>query len=167
MLKTLCFALLCSLFFQQTVYSQIVTPPRQKIELLGLTLSGKTEKVSIEHFEKNHTLISATINDPYNNNLKTSFQGVYFSELVKKYAKPETTRVFVKAIDGYSVETPVDLMKTEQMLFVFKDQNGYLNVSKMGPARIIYPIKETVSKEQLLKIGLHWVWQIKSLEFKK
>ncbi len=150
-----------------STFASTTKPPRQKIEIKGLTKTGKNELLTIERIEKEVNLITASINDPYNNNVKTTFSGVYFSDLVNKYAKPETTKVFVKAIDGYSVETPIEIMKSEKMIFAIKDQDGYLSVTRMGPARIIYPIKETVSKEQLLKIGLHWVWQIKSLEFKK
>lgn len=142
-------------------------PPRQKIEISGLTLSGKLEKISVDTLEKEVPSIKTVIFDPYNKNLKTTFTGVYFSDFVKKYAKPETTKVFVKAIDGYSVETPVELMKSEKIIMVYKDEEGYLSVKRMGPVRIIYPMKEPLTKEQLLKIGLHWVWQVKSLEFKK
>lgn len=158
-----------SFFFsvQDTVSAKENKAPRQKIELLGLTLSGKPQKIAVDALEKELPNVSATILDPYNNNMKTTFTGLSFYDLAKKYATPEATKVFVKAIDGYSVETPIELMKTEKMIFAIKDQNGYLSIKRMGPARIIYPIKEELTKEHLLRIGLHWVWQVKSLEFKK
>lgn len=156
-----------SLSFSFPLIAKDNKPPRQKIEITGLTLSGKSEKIAVDVLEKEIPNITTTILDPYNNNLKTTFSGIYFSDLVKKYAKQDATKVFVKAIDGYSVETPIELMKTEKMIFALKDQNGYLSIKRMGPARIIYPVKEELTKEQLLRIGLHWVWQIKSLEFRK
>lgn len=160
---------LISLFLpiHHSAFAKDNKPPRQKIEISGLTLSGKAEKIAVDVLEKEIPNVSATILDPYNNNMKTTFTGLSFYDLAKKYAKPEATKVFVKAIDGYSVETPIELMKTEKMIFAIKDQNGYLSIKRMGPARIVYPIKEELTKEHLLRIGLHWVWQIKSLEFRK
>jgi hypothetical protein len=58
-------------------------------------------------------------------------------------------------------------MKAEKMILAIKDQQGYLGVNRMGPTRVIYPIEKMIDKDLLLKIGLHWVWQIKSLEFRK
>lgn len=143
------------------------TPPRQKIEISGLTISGSPLKISVNDLEKNLNLVKTTIYDPYNKNAKTTFEGFYFYDLVKKYAKPEVKNVYVKAIDGYSVETPIETMKAEKMILAIKDQQGYLGVNRMGPTRVIYPIEKMIDKDLLLKIGLHWVWQIKSLEFRK
>lgn len=165
MLKRI-FLLLSALTISLQSFS-VETPPRQKIEILGMTQSGKPLKLSVAEIEKNLNKVKTTIFDPYNKNEKTSFEGVYFYDLVKKYAKPEVKIVYVKAIDGYSVETPIEVMKNEKMILAIKDQAGYLNVNRMGPMRVIYPIETMINKDLLLKIGLHWVWQIKSLEFRK
>lgn len=165
MLKKIIFA-----FFVLTLSFRIFsasTPPRQKIEISGLTISGSPLKISVNDLEKNLNLVKTTIYDPYNKNEKTTFEGFYFYDLVKKYAKPEVKKVYVKAIDGYSIETPIETMKAEKMILAIKDQQGYLGVNRMGPTRVIYPIEKMIDKDLLLKIGLHWVWQIKSLEFRK
>lgn len=165
MLKKLFFTLL-SLSICLSIYSK-ETPPRQKIDVTGLTLGGKNLKISVDVLEKNLPLVKTTIFDPYNKNEKTTFEGFYFYDFVKKYAKPEVKTVYVKAIDGYSIETPIETMKAEKMILAIKDQQGYLGVNRMGPTRVIYPIEKMIDKDLLLKIGLHWVWQIKSLEFRK
>lgn len=157
-------------FFVLTLSFQIFsasTPPRQKIEISGHTVSGSAFKISVNELEKNLKLVKTTIYDPYNKNEQTTFEGFYFYDLVKKYAKPDVKIVYVKAIDGYSVETPIETMKSEKMILAIKDQQGYLGVNRMGPVRVIYPIENMINKDLLLKIGLHWVWQIKSMEFRK
>jgi hypothetical protein len=48
----------------------------------------------------------------------------------------------------------------------YKDQNGYLTLDRMGPVRIIENRKGKIAKDLLTKIGVNWVWQVKSIEFK-
>ena len=166
-MKTFFLTLLLAFTCISLTHADDSKPPRQKIELLGLTLSGKNEKISVENLEKEFKTVESYVYDPYNKNKKTKFTGIYFTDFVKKYGKPESTKVLVKAIDGYSVETPLKLMETEKIIIAFKDESGYLSVKRMGPIRVIYPINTLISKENLLRIGLHWVWQVKSIEFKK
>jgi hypothetical protein len=149
-----------------TVYSANL-PSRQKIELLGVTKVNIAKKMSITQIEKDFKFEEFIINDPYNKDLLTHFYGFNFWNLLEKYSEPGIKSVKVTAVDGYSVLINLKDIKDEKMILVFKDKNGYLSVDRMGPIRIIYPLKGVINKEFLLKIGVNWVWQIKSFEFLK
>ena len=144
-----------------------LTVPRQKLELVGLLKPTSPKAISMDQFEKIFKLEIITINDPYNKDLQTSFVGFYFKALIEMYALSEAKIIKINAIDGYQVSIKIADIIKEKMLLVFKDQIGYLKVDRMGPVRIIYPIKGKISKDELFKIGVNWVWQIKSLEFSK
>ena len=154
------FALLssASLFAQNAI-------PRQKITLLGKVVGNKTVSLSINDLEEFKKSESLTIHDPYNKNIKTTFFGFYLQELIAKYAQPSVTKIKIKAIDGYQVEVPRAEVTSTQLFFAFKDDQGYLSVDRMGPVRIIAPFEGIIDKELLLKLGVNWVWKIKSLEF--
>ncbi len=142
-------------------------PPRQKVTLAGEILPNAPKILSVSDMEKFQKPITLTIFDPYNKNLETPFYGFFLSELVKAYAKPDFKILRVNAIDGYRVDIPKADIEKAQLFITYKDNAGYLTVDRMGPARIIAPAKGIISKDQLLKIGVYWVWQVKSFEFIK
>lgn len=142
-------------------------PPRQKINLTGELLANAPKVMSITDMEKFQKPISITIFDPYNKNIETPFYGFYLSELVKAYARPDFKTLRVSAIDGYKIDIPKADIEKAQLFVTYRDKNGYLTVDRMGPARIIAPYKGVIKKDVLLKIGVNWVWQIKSFEFMK
>lgn len=142
-------------------------PPRQKISLLGELLPTAPKAVSVKDMEAFKKAETVTIYDPYNKNLKTVFYGFYLKEMVKAYAKPDFKTLKVVAIDGYKVDIPKADITSGNLFMSYKDDKGYLTVDRMGPGRIIAPVDGIVNKDLLLKIGVYWVWQVKSLEFVK
>lgn len=111
--------------------------------------------------------VSITIFDPFNKNNQTTFFGFYLVDFIKGYGSPDFKLLRVGAIDGYKVDIPKEEIMKGKLFFTYKDNLGYLTVDRMGPARIIAPVDGIVNKDLLLKIGVYWVWQIKTIEFVK
>lgn len=139
--------------------------PRQKIILSGSLTKSAPKEISIKDMEALKKPISITIHDPYNKNIKTQFFGFYLTDLIKAYGAPDFKILRVGAIDGYKVDIPKEEITTGNLFYSYKDNLGYLTVDRMGPARIIAPVEGIVNKDLLLKIGVYWVWQIKTIEF--
>ena len=139
--------------------------PRQKVTLLG-KMNGKSPlSFTVVELEKFTKVQKITIHDPYNKNIKTTFDGFYLEELVKKFAQTGTTKIKVKAIDGYQIDISNTDVSKAKLFLSYKDETGYLSVERMGPARIIAPFEGILSKDLLLTLGVNWVWKVKSIEF--
>lgn len=141
--------------------------PRQKIELFGNALKGAAKSMSVKDLENFKKAESISIYDPYNKNIKTSFYGFSLNELVQANATADLKTLKVTAIDGYKVDIPKADISSAKLFLSYKDDQGYLTVDRMGPGRIIAPVDGVINKDLLLKIGIYWVWQVKSLEFAK
>lgn len=141
--------------------------PRQKITLSGSILPSAPKIISVKDMEDFKKPISITIFDPYDKNTKTTFFGFYLTDLIRAYGSPDFKVLRVGAIDGYKVDIPRDEIIKGNLFYTYKDNLGYLTVDRMGPARIIAPVDGIVNKDLLLKIGVYWVWQIKTIEFVK
>lgn len=141
--------------------------PRQKIILSGSILPTAPKIISVKDMEDFKKPISITIFDPYNKNTKTTFFGFYLTDFVKAYGSADFKTLRVAAIDGYKVDIPRDEITKGNLFYTYKDNLSYLTVDRMGPARIIAPVDGIVNKDLLLKIGVYWVWQIKTIEFVK
>lgn len=150
--------------FSLSVLAQ--NPPRQKVTLSGELLPNAPKVMSVSDMEKFQKPVAVTIFDPYNKNIETAFYGFYLKDLTKAYAK-DFKILRVVAIDGYKVDIPKDEIAKANLFLTYKDNSGYLTVDRMGPARIIAPVKGVVHKDVLLKIGVYWVWQVKSFEYVK
>ncbi|AUN98963.1 hypothetical protein C0V70_12800 [Bacteriovorax stolpii] len=165
-MKKLMLVLLTSLALTTSLFAKDGVP-RQKINLLGELLPSAPKAISVKDMEAFKKPESVTIFDPYNKNIKTVFYGFYLHELVKAYAKPDFKTLKVVAIDGYKVDIPKADITSANLFMSYKDDKGYLTVDRMGPGRIIAPVDGIINKDLLLKIGIYWVWQVKSLEFSK
>ncbi|MEA9355950.1 hypothetical protein SHI21_07050 [Bacteriovorax sp. PP10] len=141
--------------------------PRQKIILSGSLLPTAPKVISVKDMEDFKNSISITIFDPYDKNTKSTFFGFYLKDLVLAYGSPDFKVLRVGAIDGYKVDIPKEEIMKGNLFYTYKDNLGYLTVDRMGPARIIAPVDGIVNKDLLLKIGVYWVWQIKTIEFIK
>lgn len=141
--------------------------PRQKIIFSGLTKTSNSIEVSVADLEKLKNQVTFSIYDPYNKDIKTQFKNISFETIINEYADKSATSMLVKAIDGYSVLIKVEDAKKIPLYVAFKDENGYLSVDRMGPVRIIEKHDSKINKELLAKIGVNWVWQVKTIEFKK
>lgn len=157
---SLCFFILTPAFARSTY-------PRQKLSLLGSVLPSAPKEMTIQDLEKFQKPIMITIHDPYDKNKKNDFFGFYISDFVKTYGSPDFKILRVGAIDGYKVDIPKDEISKANLFYAYKDKQGYLTVDRMGPGRIIAPVKGVVNKDLLLKIGVFWVWQVKTFEFVK
>lgn len=160
------FTLLFISLFSVTAFAK-TSYPRQKVILSGSLLPSAPKTISVKDMENFKKPISITILDPYNKNTKTEFFGFYLTDLVKAYGSPDFKIIRVGAIDGYKVDIPKDEIVKGNLFYSYKDNLGYLSVDRMGPARIIAPVTGIVNKDLLLKIGVYWVWQIKTIEFIK
>lgn len=165
-MKKLMLILLISLSVATSLFAKDGVP-RQKITLTGELLPSAPKSISIKDMESLRKPETITIYDPYNKNIKTVFYGIYLSELVATYAKADFKTLKVMAIDGYKVDIPKADIKNANLFMSYKDDKGYLTVDRMGPGRIVAPVEGIINKDLLLKIGVYWVWQVKSLEFSK
>ena len=161
-MKVLLTALL-SFLLSSSIFA--TTIPRQKVTLLGKINVKSPQSFSVVDLEKFTKVQKITIHDPYNKNIKTTFEGFYLEELVKKFAQAGTTKIKVKAIDGYQIEISNTDVSKAKLFLIYKDENGYLSVERMGPARIMAPFEGIISKDLLLTLGVNWVWKVKSIEF--
>lgn len=166
-MKQLFITFLTTLILITPAFSKDTGYPRQKIMLSGELLPTAPKSISVKDMETFKTPVSVKIFDPYNKNIETEFFGFYLTDLAKAYAKPDFKVLRVAAIDGYKVDIPKAEIAAGNLFMTFKDTSGYLTVDRMGPARFIAPVKGIVNKDLLLKIGVYWVWQVKSIEFIK
>lgn len=166
-MKYLLIAVLTTLVVANSAFSKDVAYPRQKISLAGELLSTAPKTISVKELESFKKPISIKIFDPYNLNIETEFYGFYLTDFVKAYGKETFKILRVTAIDGYSVDIPKADIAAGNLFMSYKNKAGYLTVDHMGPARIIAPVKGIINKDLLLKIGVYWVWQVKSIEFVK
>jgi len=158
------FVLLLALLFGLTAEATSKVP-RQKIQLQGNVKSGTPKNLTISELEKIFPIENIVILDPYNNDLHTKFYGFSFIKLIEKYAGPKAKTVTLKAIDGYQAIIAINLIAKENLFLTYRDQHNYLSVDRMGPTRLIAPIKGKISKDSLMKIGVNWVWQLNAIEF--
>lgn len=165
-MKQLMIALSLCLFIFPQAFARS-SYPRQKIILSGNILPTTPKEMSIEDLEKFKKPISITIYDPYDKNKNNDFFGFYLKDFIKAYGAPDFKLLRVGAIDGYKVDIPKEEIIRENLFYSYKDKQGYLTVDRMGPGRIIAPVKGIVNKDLLLKIGVYWVWQVKTIEFIK
>jgi hypothetical protein len=140
--------------------------PRQKVTIKGLTKSKNPTALDVQTIEKLKAPLEIEIFDPYNKNIKTTFTGYYLKDLIELYAQTDYKIINIVAIDGYKVDLPKDEMIKTNLFLAYKDNKGYLSVDRMGPVRIIAPVKGIINKDELLKLGVYWVWQVKSFEIK-
>ncbi len=141
--------------------------PRQKIELKGLIKSEKKKILNVSDIEKLKYQFDFDLNDPYNNNTKTHFFAISMTQFFEDFAKNDATKVKVSAIDGYQVEISKDTIIKKSLYIAYKNEKGYLGVDNMGPVRIIEKIAGIIPENYLNTYGINWVWQVKTLEFKK
>lgn len=141
--------------------------PRQKIRILGALKQKFPTALNITDLENFHKIESITVHDPYNNNVKTRFYGFYLKDLLTAAAaKEDFSTIMIKAIDGYQVEITKNDIDSAKLFLSYRDDKGYLTVDRMGPVRIIAPFEGIIHKDLLLKVGVNWVWQVKSIEIK-
>lgn len=159
--------ILLSLMLMTPAFSQNTNYPRQKIDLLGELLPGAPKSISVKDLEAFKPQEVITIFDPYNKNIETAFYGIFLKDFVKVYGKLDFKILRVAAIDGYKVDIPKVHITNGNLFLSYKDKAGFLTVDRMGPARIVAPAKGIINKDLLLKIGVYWVWQVKSIEFIK
>lgn len=159
--------LLLSLVLITPAFSKNTSYPRQKIDLLGELLPGAPKSISVKDLEAFRPQEIITIFDPYNKNIETAFYGIYLKDFTKVYGKSDFKILRIAAIDGYKVDIPKSSISTGNLFLSYKDKAGFLTVDRMGPARIVAPVKGVINKDLLLKIGVYWVWQVKSIEFVK
>ena len=166
-MKQLFITALTTLILLTPAFSKDAGYPRQKINLTGELLPTAPKAISVKDMESFKTQDTVKIFDPYNKNIETEIYGFYLNDFVKNYGKTDFKILRVAAIDGYKVDIPKAAIATGNLFMSYKDKTGYLTVDRMGPARIIAPITGIINKDLLLKIGVYWVWQVKSIEFVK
>ena len=140
--------------------------PFQKIYFRGLVLPSTKHVIKVDEFEKYKTT-HISIFDPYSYNRKIKFKGITISSLFKLFARPNADTLKVTAINNYVVTIDKKEAFTEKMFLAFKENNKYITVDRMGPARIIKDGKGKITKMEIAKEGIKWVWQVKTLEFYK
>jgi hypothetical protein len=165
--KKIGYALLVLVIINFNVLYSMTPDNSQKIKLLGLLANKNTISVSIGSIEKKIAMEKISIYDPYNKEIKTEFTGFYFENFIKLYSAKEASSVKIKAIDGYQVKISFKDIKKENMFLAIKDKDGYLGIDRMGPTRVIYPLKNKIPQDVILKIGTNWIWQANSFEFVK
>ena len=137
--------------------------PRQKIYIQG---NVKEEKVyKMNELSSLPTIVEEII-DPYSNNKKIKFQGVYLSEIFNVLANSNATSMNVIAINDYKVTITKALALSEKMILAYKGDDHFLSVTQRGPARIVIPGKGLLTDGALAKEGLNWVWFVKKIVIK-
>lgn len=146
--------------------SRLVTP-RQKILFSGNLNQNIPGELSLNIDEINALvpLESVKIKDPYNRNLETTFTGPSLKSLVAHFSSFNIARVDIVAIDGYVSKTPIDDIMSANLILATKDQNGYISVDRMGPARILNQIKGVLDDKDEISTSIYWTWQVKEIRF--
>lgn len=169
-MKQLATLLVISIFLSSMSFAKDakVKVPRQKIALTGAVLAAAPTSFSVLDLEKfKNPPVQLMFFDPYNKNIETLFYGFYLKDFAKAYAQADYKTLRIVAIDGYKVDVPRSSIEKDNLFVSYKDKAGYLSVDRMGPARIIAPANGVINKDLLLKIGVYWVWQVKTFEFIK
>lgn len=159
--------LICFFLFTQIFSLTFATTkiPRQLISLSGLIQKSAPKSFSVNELSKISLQKEMDIFDPYNKDIKTHFYTVPLSFFIKNFPLPTATHIRMTAIDGYKVDIKLLDLQKLGLFIAYKDNQGFLTVDRMGPARIIENIPNKIDKDTIAKIGVNWIWQIKNFEF--
>ncbi len=137
--------------------------PREKIRVSGL-INKNIEKVfKVDYLEKFKTE-KFKIFDPYSADREILFEGISIEDIFNKFA-PSSKSVEVTAINLYRINIQRGSKLAKDLFFVFKENDKYIPVERMGPLRIIRRHLGKISKNDLVLEGTAWVWMVSELKF--
>lgn len=136
---------------------------RHKLKVTG----GHVDQLTVETLEKDFPKLAS-----YKTSLQKEeiqlFEGVLFSDLMKKYAPPGTTKVKVSATNNYSQTLTEKDIHDWKALLAFKSNGKVIPTKTRGTFRVVYDYnkyKEDPAVEVVLDTNS--VWQAISIEFLK
>jgi len=158
--------IILSVFIFLITLSVSAKVPYQKIYFKGLLLPSTKPVIKVDEL-LNFKTTKISIFDPYTYNQKIDFTGVTVADLFKFFARPNADTLKVTAINNYIVTIDKKEASSEKMLLAFMENKKYIPVDRMGPARIVKDGKGKITKMEIAKEGIKWVWQVRTLEFYK
>lgn len=158
-MKTI-FTLIIILFFNFNLYANNGTT---KVKLLGNTNTNTPKYVTAEQLSKEFSIQKFHLYNPWEKQTDT-YEGILFTELVKKYGNKTKELKFI-ALDDYTITFAKELYENERILLAFKVNGKYLSIKEKGPMRVVFVDYDPNQKKYELNLE-KWLWMIKKIEFK-
>jgi hypothetical protein len=107
-------------------------------------------------------LVDYTVMDPFLNT-EITYRGPLFSTLLDLWqASPEATNLHVVALNDYTIDIPIGLVRDYPIVFAVQADGEYMPVADRGPAMIVLPYDDFEFDRPAS--DAMWIWQVKSIE---
>lgn len=107
-------------------------------------------------------LVDYTVMDPF---LETeiTYRGPLFSTLLDLWqASSDATNLHIVALNDYTIDIPVELVREYPVVFAIQADGEYMPVADRGPAMIVLPYDDFEFDRPAS--DAMWIWQVKSIE---
>jgi hypothetical protein len=94
----------------------------------------------------------------------SEFEGVPMAALLDAVGAAGTVAV-ATALDGYTVELPIDELRAHPVLLATRMNGERLSVRERGPLWVVYP-RDQVPEFQDIRHDAKWIWQLRRLEIR-
>lgn len=128
---------------------------------VGATNSGDSIKMDAAGVEAAGQ-VDYTVEDPF---LKTevTYRGPLVADLLDLWqADPEATTLHITALNDYSIDVPISMMREYPVLLALQADGEYMAVEDRGPAMLVFPYDD-FNFERPATDAL-WIWQIATIE---
>lgn len=132
------------------------------IVLSGNLLKAAPKTVSVEDLE-NLPQTEFAVVDPYLKK-RVVYKGVLLKDLVAAYAKPDTTKIRLRAIDEYRAEFIREEWVRFDIMLATRMNGKHMGIRENGPARIVLPYDTAKDIDKTL-YKPKWIWQVNRIEF--
>jgi hypothetical protein len=146
------------LLLSVTVHSE---ERQNKLKVIG----GNVKELSVSALEKDFPKLTK---------LKTSlqkeevqlFEGVLFSDLIKKYGNSGTAKVKVSATNNYAQILSEKDIKDWEALLAFKSDGKVISTKTRGTFRVVYDYAKYKKEKDIdVVLDTNSVWQVITIEF--
>jgi hypothetical protein len=106
--------------------------------------------------------VEYTVMDPFKD-VEITYTGVLMSTLLDLWQiSPEATTLRMTALNDYTVDVPISLVRDYPVIFAMQADGEYMSIADKGPAMLVLPYNhfefERPSSDSF------WIWQIKSID---
>jgi hypothetical protein len=133
-----------------------------RIHLSGNLLPSAPPYVTVPMLEKLNLTEYMTYN-PYDKKGHT-YKGVLLKNLVKLYARPDTVKMKLTAIDEYTVEFSKSEWERWDIMLATQCDGKHLGVKESGPAKIVMPYATAKDINHVI-YNLKWIWLVNNIRF--
>ncbi|MDG6773868.1 hypothetical protein QCB45_05955 [Thiomicrorhabdus sp. ZW0627] len=134
------------------------------IRFSGQLQASVPKRQTLKTLERNLPIREYRLYNPWEKSTD-NYSGVLLTDLVAKYATPETKAIRFRAIDDYEVTFKKAEWNDFRILLATRKNGRYMTISEKGPLYLVFPDYKDVNKDYEMKL-YQWAWMINRIEFK-